>query len=118
MARKLSADKWLFTITIVLVMFGLVMVYSASAVLALEKYGNPFYHVIRQGIWFAIGLAGMWVVMHVPYRQWNQKHGTNNQGFCREAQISHQYHAKGPETMRSKGATLNWFYFWCSKELT
>jgi cell division protein FtsW len=73
MARKLSSDKWLFTITIALVMFGLVMVYSASAVLAMEDYNNPFYYVIRQGIWFGIGLIAMWIMMQIPYRKWNQR---------------------------------------------
>lgn len=73
MARKLSSDKWLFGVTIALVMFGLVMIYSASAVLAMEKYGSPFYYVIRQTIWFAISLAAMWVMMQVPYRRWNHR---------------------------------------------
>src|SRR5574341_1698332 len=72
MARKLSSDKWLFTITIALVMFGLVMVYSASAVLAMEDYNNPFYYVIRQAVWFGIGLAAMWIMMQIPYRKWNR----------------------------------------------
>ena len=58
MARKIGSDKLLFTITVALMMFGLVMIYSASAVLAMEKYGNPFYYAIRQGIWCLISLRG------------------------------------------------------------
>src|SRR5687767_14095296 len=73
MARKLSSDKLLFTITIMLVMFGLVMVYSASAVMAHEKEGTPFHYVIRQSIWFVLGLAAMVTLMHVPYRTWNNR---------------------------------------------
>ena len=73
MARKLSSDKLLFTITIVLVMFGLVMVYSASAVMAMEKQGNPFYFVIRQAVWFLLGLASMVAFMNIPYRTWNNR---------------------------------------------
>src|SRR5262245_35908332 len=73
MARKLSSDKLLFTITIMLIMFGLVMVYSASAVMAMEKNGNPFYYVIRQSLWFLLGLAAMVVMMNIPYRTWNNR---------------------------------------------
>jgi len=73
MARKLSSDKWLFTITIMLIMFGLVMVYSASAVLAMENNGSPFYYVIRQAVWFVIGLVAMVVLMNIPYRTWNNR---------------------------------------------
>jgi len=36
MARKLYPDKWLFAATIGLALFGVVMVYSASAVLAVS----------------------------------------------------------------------------------
>ncbi|HET6266509.1 MAG TPA: FtsW/RodA/SpoVE family cell cycle protein, partial [Acidobacteriota bacterium] len=74
MARKLSSDKLLFTITIALMMFGLVMIYSASAVLAMEKYGNPFYFVERQAVWCVISLVAMVVVMQVPYRKWNNRY--------------------------------------------
>ena len=38
MARKLKSDKLLFTATLLLVCASVVMVYSASAVLALEQY--------------------------------------------------------------------------------
>jgi cell division protein FtsW len=54
-------------------MFGLIMVYSASAVMAMEKHGNPFYFVIRQSLWFLLGLGAMVLFMHVPYRTWNQR---------------------------------------------
>lgn len=73
MAKKLSSDKFLFTITAALMMFGLVMIYSASAVLALEKTGNPFYYVERQLLWCVVSISAMVVVMHVPYRKWNQR---------------------------------------------
>ena len=64
----------MFTITIALMMFGLVMIYSASAVLAMEKYGNPFYFVERQAIWCVISLLAMVAVMQVPYRKWNNRY--------------------------------------------
>jgi cell division protein FtsW len=68
MARKLYPDKWLFAATIGLALFGLVMVYSASAVMAQQKNGSQFYYVIKQGMWTGIGLIAMFITMHVDYR--------------------------------------------------
>jgi cell division protein FtsW len=73
MARKISSDKLLFTITVALVMFGLIMIYSASAVIAMEQYGSPFYYVFRQIIWCVLGFGAMMVMMHIPYRTWNNR---------------------------------------------
>lgn len=68
MARKLSPDKLLFATTLALVLVGVVMVFSASAVLAEEKFGSPYYFLMRQGVWTLLGLIGMWWAMHVDYR--------------------------------------------------
>src|SRR6185436_18158549 len=67
MARKLHPDKWLFAATIGLALFGVVMVYSASAVLAQRENGSQFYYVIKQGIWTGIGFAVMLVAMQFDY---------------------------------------------------
>ncbi len=67
MARKLYPDKWLFAATIGLALFGVVMVYSASAVMALRDNGNQFHYVIKQGMWTTIGLFVMLVAMQVNY---------------------------------------------------
>src|SRR5438445_3593242 len=68
MARKLYPDKWLFVATIGLALFGLVMVYSASAIIAQQQNGSQFYYVIKQGVWTGIGLAVMVAAMHFDYR--------------------------------------------------
>ena len=70
MARKLSPDKLLFTTTLALVLVGVVMVFSASAVMAEEKFDSPYYFLIRQGRVGALGLIGMWWAMHVDYRSY------------------------------------------------
>src|SRR6266403_6122561 len=67
MARKLAPDKWLFAATIGLALFGVVMVYSASAVMALRENRTQFYYVIKQGIWTGIGLLVMVVAMQFDY---------------------------------------------------
>jgi cell division protein FtsW len=72
MSRKLSADKCLFGVTVTLVVIGVIMVFSASAVLASDKFHSPLYFLLRQGIWALLGLAGMSVLMHVDYRQYRR----------------------------------------------
>ncbi len=69
MARKLAPDKWLFAATTGLALFGLVMVYSASAVIAARDNGNQFYYVIKQGVWVAVGFGVMLLMMQFNYQQ-------------------------------------------------
>src|SRR5215472_5974004 len=68
MARKLESDKILFGAVVVLVLFGALMVFSASAVMAAERYGHSYYFLLRQGVWAALGLVAMVVIMGVNYR--------------------------------------------------
>lgn len=68
MARKLYSDKWLFASTVGLALFGVVMVYSASAVMAQRENGNQFHYVVKQGIWTGIGFVAMLAAMQVDYK--------------------------------------------------
>jgi cell division protein FtsW len=68
MARKLKSDTLLFTATILLVGLSIVMVYSASAVMAMERYQRPYLFLVKQGMWAALGLAVLAVMMQVDYR--------------------------------------------------
>ncbi len=68
MAKRVSVDRWLFTITMLLVFVGLVMVFSASAVMAKDKYGSPYAFLLRQLLWAVAGLVAMVVAMRVDYR--------------------------------------------------
>ena len=57
MARKLKSDKVLFTATLLLVCASIVMVYSASALVALERFQQPYLFVTRRCMWTVLGLA-------------------------------------------------------------
>jgi cell division protein FtsW len=72
MVRTGTSDKLLFATVVGLVLFGLVMVHSASAVVALEEYGTPYYYVQKQAIFAALGLVGMLVAMQIDYRFYNR----------------------------------------------
>ncbi|HVF51594.1 MAG TPA: putative lipid II flippase FtsW [Pyrinomonadaceae bacterium] len=69
MARKLQADEWLFAATVGLALFGVVMVYSASAVMAAKQNHTEYHYVIRQAIWTAAGLIAMWLAMQFDYQR-------------------------------------------------
>jgi cell division protein FtsW len=69
MAKRVSADKTLFFVTLVLVFVGLVMVFSASAVTANAKYHSPYGFVLRQLIFAAGGVATMFALMKLDYHR-------------------------------------------------
>src|SRR5260370_13584180 len=69
MAKRVSVDKWMFTVTLLLVFIGLVMVFSASAVMAKERFGSPYGFLVRQMAWAAAGLFAMVIIMNVDYEK-------------------------------------------------
>jgi len=70
MAKRVSVDTWLFTITLLLVFVGLVMVFSASAVMAKERYGSGYHFLLRQLGWAAAGIVVMIGAMRLDYRRY------------------------------------------------
>jgi cell division protein FtsW len=70
MAKRVSVDRWLFTVTMLLVFLGLVMVFSASAVMARERFGSPYAFLSKQLLWAVAGLAAMVVTMRVDYHRY------------------------------------------------
>ncbi|HZR28510.1 MAG TPA: putative lipid II flippase FtsW [Terriglobales bacterium] len=69
MAKRISVDKTLFTITLLLVFVGLIMVFSASAVMAQERFGSPYTFLIKQIIWAVAGLLAMVGLMNFDYHR-------------------------------------------------
>lgn len=67
---RLKYDEWLFAAIIGLALFGVVMVYSASAFLAIHESGNQFAYFAKQAVSLLIGLAAMLLAMRVDYRVW------------------------------------------------
>ncbi|HEX8719037.1 MAG TPA: putative lipid II flippase FtsW [Pyrinomonadaceae bacterium] len=67
MARKLQADEWLFAGVVALALFGVIMVYSASAVVAVGEHHSQYFYVVRQGVWTLTGLLAMWGGMRFDY---------------------------------------------------
>lgn len=61
-------DYALILVTFLLLGIGLIMIFSASYVIAEEEQGNPYYFLQRQAIWVAMGLLGMYLLSRVNYR--------------------------------------------------
>jgi cell division protein FtsW len=71
--RKKAAsyfDYNMLFILIVLVGFGLVMLYSSSSYTATNKYGDSAYYLKRQLYAMALGLVPMVLLTAVDYRRW------------------------------------------------
>jgi len=73
MARKLKYDKVLFTATLLLVCASVVMVYSASAVVALDRFQQPYFFLTKQILWTILGLAVLAVAMRIDYRTYRNE---------------------------------------------
>jgi cell division protein FtsW len=73
MARKLKSDRILFTATLLLVCASIVMVYSASALVALERFQQPYLFLTKQALWAVLGLAVLAIAMRVDYRTYRNE---------------------------------------------
>jgi cell division protein FtsW len=73
MPQKLQIDRWLFSATIGLALFGVVMVYSASAVIAQQENHSQFHYVIKQTVWTLLGFVAMFAAMRFDYQRLNRR---------------------------------------------
>jgi cell division protein FtsW len=71
MAKRVGVDKWLFGVVLLLVLFGLVMVFSASAVMAKAQSGSPYPYMLKQAVWAVLGMIALAALMQIDYRRYN-----------------------------------------------
>lgn len=74
-AKGKAPDFVILFVTTVLLAIGLVMVFSASAIVALENRPDIYFHLRRQAIWAVLGLGGMFFFSNYDY--WKLKRWTN-----------------------------------------
>ena len=70
---KRGNEHWVLLIALSLSMLGLLMVFSSSLVVTASspEYGaDPYFFVRRQGIYFAIGLIGLWIARKLDLEKW------------------------------------------------
>ncbi|MEK7121571.1 MAG: FtsW/RodA/SpoVE family cell cycle protein, partial [Patescibacteria group bacterium] len=66
-------NRRLLAITLILVVFGLVVLSSAGIVDGQKKFGSPYYYLTHQLLYGVIpGLIGMFILFRVDYRFWKK----------------------------------------------
>lgn len=66
--RRGRIDMTLFTILSIMITFGLIMVFSASAPAAFYQHGDQFHFIKRQFIWTLVGFGAMFFFATVQYK--------------------------------------------------
>jgi|HubBroStandDraft_6_1064221.scaffolds.fasta_scaffold68237_2 cell division protein FtsW len=69
MAQRLKTDRILFITVIFMVLFGALMVYSASSVVAATTKGSSYYFGIRQLVWVVLSIPLMVLFKNLHYRK-------------------------------------------------
>lgn len=67
-----SGDFWLMLFTLMLVLFGLIMVFSASYYSSISQDGNPYGYLVRHGAWVVFGLVAMAFGALFDYRKYKK----------------------------------------------
>ena len=66
-------NKVLYITSIVLMLFGLIMIYSSSYIWAEYKFNNPYKYVISQGIFVILGMIVMTILSKIDYNIYKKK---------------------------------------------
>ncbi|MFH1379030.1 MAG: putative lipid II flippase FtsW [bacterium] len=73
MSRKqTSPDMVILCIAIFFAMFGLIMIFSSSAIMASERFGDSLLFLKKQLIWVIIGIGVLFMCMQVQYNLWQR----------------------------------------------
>jgi cell division protein FtsW len=68
--RRHRPDYWLLLISALLLAIGLIVVYSISPGLAVEKHVSESYFINRQLMWVGVALVAFLVTAHLPLSTW------------------------------------------------
>jgi cell division protein FtsW len=69
MAQRLKTDWILFATVLVMVSFGVLILYSASSIMAQLRYGSTWHFVVRQVAWAAVAILAMMTLKRTHYRK-------------------------------------------------
>lgn len=65
-------DKSLIVAVLVLIVSGLVLLFSASSVVSYARFGNTYYYFLNQLVAVLIGLAAFIIISKIDYRVWRK----------------------------------------------
>ncbi len=66
-------DKLLFVTVVLLSLFGLIMIYSASSIWADYKFGDSFHYFKYQAIFICLGFLVLFITSKIPYQKYYEK---------------------------------------------
>src|SRR5579871_3304402 len=69
MAQRLKTDWILFATVLVMVSFGVLILYSASSIMAQLRYGSSWHFVVRQVAWAVVAVFAMMTLKRTNYRK-------------------------------------------------
>ncbi len=69
-ANHASGDRFLLFTVLAMVLFGLLMVYSASFIFSEERTGDGFAFIRKQFIYACMGFGALWVASRIPHQKW------------------------------------------------
>lgn len=67
-----NGDLKMVIIVLALCLFGIIMVFSASYYDSISETGSPYAYLIRQSLWFGLGLVTMVLFSRVDYHIWGK----------------------------------------------
>ena len=67
-----SGDFWLMLFTLMLVIFGVIMVFSASYYYSISQDGNAYSYLLRHGMWVLLGFGVMILGAAFDYRRYKK----------------------------------------------
>jgi cell division protein FtsW len=68
--KAVRGELWILTIALLLTAGGLVMVYSASSIIAQERFNDGYFFLRKQAVFAGIGLIVMILLAKIPYAAW------------------------------------------------
>lgn len=69
-----TGDLIIMGLTAILVIFGTVMIFSASYYVAIAEEGDPYAYLKKQLIWVAAGTVLLWICYKIDYHVWGKLH--------------------------------------------
>ena len=65
-----GGDLSIVLLVLILCLFGIIMVFSASYYVSINESGTPYAYLRRQLLWFTMGLAAMLILSRIDYHFW------------------------------------------------
>ena len=70
--NKINIDSWLLFSSLFLVMFGLLMVTSASLNIAKLQFGSSLHFAIRHGVMLSFAILILYLTLFIPIYKWQK----------------------------------------------